>query len=90
MEVLFEFLFDLYLELMIFIIPEEKTTSKRYKVVVTVFAVCVLVLVLALVFWGLVLILDKSSSLGYIPLGAAIGISVLQIVFGLVVQIKNH
>ena len=32
MEFVYEFLFEIYLELMMLIVPEEKVTSKKYKV----------------------------------------------------------
>lgn len=83
MEFVFEFLFELYLELMMYIVPEEKATSKKYRFLVVVFALVILLGVLALFIWGIVLLEDKNLK-GIIPIGIAIVLSIAQIILGFI------
>ena len=88
MEFLFEFIFELYLELMMFVVPEEKTTSKKYRTFVILVALAVLLGVFALFIWGCVL-LEHNNYLGFIPILIALLISVAQIIAGLKIQNKK-
>ena len=89
MEELFEFVFELYLELMMFAVPEEKMASKKYRRLATLLAVAVLMGVIALFVWGGVLIFELHNGLGWIPVGIAVVISVVQIILGFVVQSRK-
>lgn len=89
MEFLMELLFEIYLELMMFMVPEKGETSKKYRAVAICIAIAVLVSVFALFIWGGVLIWDQNNPLGWIPVTIAIVISVIQIVAGIVVYSKN-
>ena len=86
MEFIFEILFEVYIELMLFIVPEEKAASQKYRVLAIVFAVLALLGVFALFIWGCVLISDYHNMLGLIPITVAIVLSLIQIVAGLVLH----
>ncbi len=90
MEELFEFVFELYLELMMFVVPEEKKASKKYRGLATLMAVAVLLGVIALFIWGGVLIFERHNGLGWIPFIIAVIISVIQIALGFIVQSRNE
>ena len=90
MEFLFEFIFELYLELMMFVVPEEKTTSKKYRTFVILVALAILLGVFALFIWGAILLTDYNNHLGYIPIVIALVISVAQIVAGFVLYKKRN
>ena len=89
MDILVEVFLEIYMELMLFVVPE-KNISKKHKVIAKIIAIAVLLVVLALAVWGIILIVDYSNLLGIIPLAFAIVISVFQIVFGIVLYKKNH
>ena len=89
MELLFEFLFEVYIELMMYIVPEEKASSKKYRVMAILIALAVLFGVLALFIWGCVLISDYSNKLGIIPIAVAIVISIIQIIAGFILHNKK-
>lgn len=89
MEFLYEILFEVYLELMFLIVPEEKATSKAYRYAAIAIATIVLFGVLALFVWGGVLLVDHSDRRGWIPVIVAAGISVVQIIAGIILFDKK-
>ena len=89
MELLFEFLFEVYIELMMFVVPEEKATSKKYRVIAILIALVILFGVLALFIWGFVLLIDYRNKLGIVPIAIAIVISIIQIVAGFILHDKK-
>lgn len=89
MEFLLEIVFEIYLELMMFILPEKKASTKKYRIITALVAIAVLLGVLALFIWGCVLICDYNNKLGIIPIAIAIVLSILQIVAGFVLHIKK-
>ena len=89
MGLLAEILFEFYLELMLLIIPE-KNRSKKYIWISKILAVAVLLAVIALAIWGMVLISNYNNLWGIAPIGAAIVISLTQIIAGIVLYQKNH
>ena len=89
MELLCEFLFEMYCELMFLIVPEEKTTSKTYRWLSIAVATVVLLSVLALFVWGGVLLFDHGDKRGSIPIIIAAVISVVHIVAGIVLYNRN-
>ena len=89
MELVFEILFEVYLELMMLIVPEEKAASKKYRYLSIAIAGAVLVGVLALFVWGYVLIADHDNMLGVIPIVIASVISIIQITAGGILYTKN-
>ena len=89
MDFLMELLFEVYLDLMMIIVPE-KNISKKHKNIAKVIAILVLFGVLALAFWGIVLIVDYNNLLGIIPLAVAIIISLAQIILSIILYNKFH
>lgn len=89
MELLFEILIEIYMELMMLIIPEEKRGKRHYRIATIIAIVCTLG-VMALGVWGIVLIVDKQNLLGILPLTVAILLSVMQIVLGIILFIKRN
>ena len=89
MELLFEILIEIYMELMMLIIPEEKRGKRHYRIATVIAIVCTLG-VMALGVWGIVLIVDKQNLLGILPLTVAILLSVMQIVLGIILFIKRN
>ena len=89
LEIIFEIIFEFYVELMLYIVPEEKVTSKKYKIITVLFALFVLLGVLALFIWGCVLISDYNNKLGVIPIIIAVIISIAQIIAGFIMHDKK-
>ena len=90
MEIVFEILFEMFLELMMFIVPEENRGSKKHRAVAFTVSLTVLVAVLALIIWGCILISDYNNKLGAIPITVAVVISILWIVLGIVMNAKRQ
>ena len=82
-------IFEVYVELMMYIVPEEKATSKKYRILTVFFALFVLLGVFALFIWGCVLISDYNNKLGIIPIVIAIVISIIQIIAGFILHDKK-
>lgn len=89
MDLLIEILLDVYMELMLLVIPEEKV-SRRHKIIAKVIAISILCGVLALIVWGVVLIVDHGNLLGVVPITVAAVISVVQIALGIVFFTRNN
>ncbi len=89
MELIFEIVFEIYIELMMYIVPEEKAMSMKYRVLTILFALFVLLGVFALFIWGCVLISDYNNKLGIIPIIIAIVISIIQIIAGFILHDKK-
>ena len=89
MDVLVEIFLELYMELMMLIVPE-KNITKKHQTIAKIIAIIVLLGVMALAFWGIVLIWEYGNLWGIAPLGFAIAFSLFQIVFGIIFYKKNH
>ena len=89
MELLAEILFEVYGELMFFIIPE-KRMSKKYVMIAKAVAVLVFLGVLTLAFWGIFLISEDHNLIGIVPISIAVCISLAQIIAGIVLFKKHH
>ena len=89
MELLFEFIFSIYVEMMMFVVPEEKASSKKYRRIAILIAGFVLLGTLALFVWGCVLLSDYNNKLGVVPIVIAIVISVVQIFAGFILHDKK-
>ena len=89
MELLYEIIFEIYLELMMYIVPEEKATSRKYRTIAILVATVVLLGTLSLFVWGCVLISDYNNILGIIPIIIAIVISIVQIIAGFILHDKK-
>ena len=72
-----------------YIVPEEKATSKKYRTIAILVATVVLLGVFALFIWGSVLIIDYNNKLGAIPIVIAIVISIVQIIAGFILHDKK-
>ena len=88
-EFIFEIIFEVYVEWMMYIVPEEKVTSEKYRILAVFIALFVLLGVLFWFIWGCVLIGDYNNKSGMIPIVIAIVISIVQIVTGLVLHDKK-
>lgn len=89
MEFLAEFFLEIYMELMMLVIPE-KNITKKHRIIAKIIAICVLLILLGLAVWGVALLIDYDDLLGLIPLSIAVIFSVIQIVVGIVLYNKNH
>ncbi len=83
MDFVFEILFEVYLELMMLVVPEEKTTLKRYRYASIAVALLVIVGVLALFVWGCVLLFEENRKIGILPISLAILLSLAQMIAGI-------
>lgn len=84
----FEILLEVYFEFMLLIVPEEKATSKKYRTICFIMAMSGLLIVLGL-FVGAVILIGNERESGLIPLFAAIVLSIVQIVAGIVLYTKK-
>ena len=89
MEFLVEILLELYMELMFFIIPEDKRRTRHRVLAIVVACVCTFGL-MALGLWGIYLIAEQDNLLGIIPIVIAAVFSMVQIGFGIYVQNKTR
>ena len=89
MEFIFEILFEVYLELMMQIVPEDKATSKAYRAIAICVALVSMIGILALFIWGYVLAFERHNPIGWIPIVIATILSLTQIVLGLVLSEKK-
>ena len=88
-EFVVEIMLEVYMELMLLVIPE-KNVTRKHRVIATILAVCMLITVVALAVWGAILILDQNNLLGIIPLVISVLLSVFQIILGIVFYNKGH
>lgn len=89
MDIVVEIVLEIYMELMLLIVPE-KNITKKHRILARVFAIVELVALAALVIWGVALIVDYQNMLGLIPLAIVLLISVLQVFFGIKLYKKHH
>ena len=89
MDILIEIVLEVYMELMFLIVPERNITKKQ-KLLVKLAAIVVTVGLLALAFWGIVLIADQGNLWGIAPITAAVALSLVQIVMGIVLYRRDH
>ena len=83
-----DFIFAIYVELMMLVVPEEKAKSKRYRVIIAFIAMAVCLGIIALFVWGGVL-LERNNKLGVIPIIVAVILSLVQIIAGMILHGKN-
>ena len=89
MDILIEILLEVYMELMLLIVPE-KNITKKHIIIAKIIAICVLIGLFALVLLGVYLIAEKNRLIGILPIAIAVIISVAQILLGIVFYNKNH
>ena len=88
MDFIFEILFEVYLELMMYIVPEEKVMSTMHRFLAVTVAFVVILGNLALFVWGGILIFEKKNDWGYLPFIIATILSLIQIILGVIINQK--
>lgn len=89
MDIVIEILIELYMELMLLVVPE-KNTTKKHIWIAKIVAVFVVLVVFAMVIWGGVLIADYNNLWGILPIAIAAVISLAQIIAGILLYKKHH
>lgn len=89
MDILFEILIEIYMELMMLVVPEEKKTKKRYRVLAIIIALIGIAATIASLVYGLHLIIDKDNLVGIIPITIAVLLSLAQITAGIVIRLSK-
>ena len=88
-EEFFEFLVEIYMELMLLVVPE-KRGNKTLRCIAGVLSIAEVFGILFLAFWGISLIADDHNLQGIIPITIAVIISLVQIIAGILLYKKNH
>lgn len=89
MDVVIEILLEIYMELMLLVVPE-KNAGKKQIWIAKIAAIAVVFGIFALVIWGAVLILDHNNLWGILPITVAVALSMAQIIAGIVLYKKHH
>ena len=89
MEIVVEILLEVYMELMLLVIPE-KNVSKKHIWIAKIVAILVIAGIFALVIWGGVLIADYNNLWGIAPISVAAILSLTQIIAGIILYKKHH
>ena len=89
MDLLIEILLEIYMELMLLVIPEGKIGRKQ-RGIATVLAFLVTFGIMALAIWGIVWIVETNNPWGWLPLLLAILLSAVQIIFGVRLYIRKN
>ncbi len=88
MDILFDIFIDIYVELMGLIFPKNKRSKRQY-ILAGIVAFVLIFGILALGLWGGYLVFKDGKSIGWIPLGIAIVLSIIQITCGILLYIKK-
>ena len=84
LEIVFEIFLEMYSELMMLVVPAKGSSAKRIRRA-KVLAVCVLVLLLVLLIWGMALLSDPQSRVwGIVMIAILILLSAIQIIAGII------
>ena len=89
MDIIVEIFLEVYMELMLLIIPK-KNVTRLHRFLAKLIAIIVLLGIFALVVYGAILWGDYGNKLGIIPIAIAIIISVVQITLGIILYKKHH
>ena len=89
MDIVIEILLEIYMELMLLVIPEKNAGKKRVRMAKIV-AILVILGVIALAIWGGILIADYNNLWGIAPLAVAVMLSLAQIIAGIILFKKHH
>ena len=84
-----EILLEIYMELMLLVIPE-KNASKKHIWLAKILAILAVAGILALFVWGVVLIADHNDLRGIIPIVVAAVLSLAQMIAGVLLFKKHH
>ena len=88
MELFMEIVVEGYIELMLLVVPD-KGRSQKMIWISRIMALLVLLGVVALVIWGIVL-MEHNNRWGIAPIIVAAAISLIQMVAGVVLYVRNH
>ena len=89
MDLLIEIFLEVYMELMLLIIPEDKW-GRKHRSVATVLAILALLGIMALAVWGIVWIVERKNPWGWLPLGISIALSIAQITLGIRLYVRKN
>ena len=89
MDIVIEILIEIYMELMLLVVPE-KNATKKHIWIAKIVAILVVLGVVALVIWGGVLIAEYNNLWGIFPITVAVVISLAQIIAGIILYKKHH
>lgn len=89
MDILIEFIMDMYAELMLYVIPDRPGTTAKRRTIAAILAITMFVVDMALFLWGGTLLFDRKSVWGWVPILAAVVLSLAQIVLGFIVNHKK-
>lgn len=90
MELIFEIFFEVYIELMMYIVPEEKATSKKYRALAIIIATISMLGNLALFIYGGILLFEQHDLWGLVPIAVALVWSLAQIFLGFILDKKKN
>lgn len=90
MELILEIFFEVYIELMMYIVPEEKATSKKYRALAIIIATVSMLGNLALFIWGGILLFEQHNLWGLVPIAVALVWSLAQIFLGFILDKKKN
>lgn len=83
MDIIFEILLEIYMELMLLVVPEKKASTRRYRVLAWLIAFIGILATFASFIFGMALIVDNNDLVGIIPLAIALLLSIMQISLGI-------
>ncbi|MBQ8321744.1 MAG: hypothetical protein IJX92_05210 [Clostridia bacterium] len=89
LEVVIEIFLEIYMELMLLIVPEGHLTKWQTRLAKLVATIAVFGIVLLFI-WGIGLVAYGGEPLGFIPIAIATALSLVQIIAGIVLYNKNH
>ncbi len=90
LDIIFEILIEIYMELMMLVVPEDKMAKKRYRVLTVIIALIGIATTVASLIYGLHLIIDKDKLIGIIPIAIAVILSISQITAGIIIRLGKR
>ena len=88
LDFVFEILFEIYMELMMLVVPEEKACEKRYRALAGLVAMIFTFGIIFLFLWGLALIEENKSDC-YFAVFGAVALSLAQIIAGIIIHSRK-
>ena len=89
MDIVIEILIEVFMELMMLVVPKENI-RKKHKIIAGLLAGVFALLVLGLFYLGYYLIFELNDLRGILPLAVSIIIASVQIVLGIIFYIKRN
>ena len=90
MDILFEILIEIYMELMMLVLPESKMAKKRYRILAVIIALFGITATVASLIYGLHLVIDCNDMIGIIPIIIAVILSISQITAGIIIRLGKR